>query len=286
MNPGHYTRKTGPYTVTALHDGTLAAPPGAVLLGITPEEAEALLAARFRGPGLLLHINAYLIQGEGRTILIDTGAGPNMGPTAGRMMPNLAAAGVLPSDVDTILLTHFHGDHSGGLVAADGMAIFPRAELLYAPEEAAFWFDDANAAAAPEAKRGAFAAAKAAAAPYRERMRAIGEDAAPGITRGPLPGHTPGHSGYQVGGELLIWGDIMHVPDIQAPRPTVGVGFDVDPALAIKTREDILAKAASERLLVAGMHMHFPGFTHVTKAAEGYALVPEAWSPGAYTSGH
>lgn len=276
MNPGHYTRTIGPYTVTALHDGTLQAP-ATILLGITPEAAETLLATRFRGPGLVLHVNAYLLQGEGRTILVDTGAGPNMGPTAGRMLANLRAAGVHPDAIDTILLTHFHTDHSGGLTTPEGNAVFPNAELLCAPEETAYWFDEANAAAAPEAKRGSFAAAKTAAAPYR--LRTIGADAAPHITRIPLPGHTPGHSGYLIASELLIWGDVMHVPDIQAQRPTVGVGFDVDPAQAIQTRETILAKAAAERLLVAGMHMHFPGFTHITKAPEGFSLTPEAWTP-------
>ena len=77
-NPGCYRRQIGPYTVTALNDGILQAPPAAVLLGIPPAEAEALLAARFRGPGLQIHVNAYLVRGEGRTVLIDTGTGGRM----------------------------------------------------------------------------------------------------------------------------------------------------------------------------------------------------------------
>ena len=281
-NPGHYSRRVGEFTVTALNDGFFEAPPGAILLGISTEDAEALLAARYRGPALLLHVNAYLVQGGGRTVLIDTGTGGQMGPTAGRLMQNLAAAGVQPDDVDAVLLTHFHGDHSGGLATADGQAVFPRAELLYPPADAAYWFDDAAQAAAPEAKRGAFTAARAAAAPYRERMRAVDGEAFPGVTRLPLPGHTPGHSGWQIGNgpdALLIWADIMHVPEVQGPRPTVGVGFDVDPAQAVETRQAILARAAGERLLIAGMHMHFPGFCHISKDGDGYAVIPEAWHP-------
>jgi glyoxylase-like metal-dependent hydrolase (beta-lactamase superfamily II) len=283
MNPGFYRRQVGAFTVTALHDGGLSAPPGAILLGITPEAAEALVAARFRGPGMQLYINTYLVQGEGRTLLIDTGAGTNMGPGAGKMMANLAAAGVAPGDIDAVLLTHFHGDHSGGLATAEGTAVFPNAELLYPPADAAYWFDPAAEAAAPEAKRGAFAAAKAAAAPYHDRMRGIEAEAFPGITRVPLPGHTPGHSGWMIGegpDALLIWGDIMHVPDIQAPHPEVGVGFDVDPALAIETRNAILARAADERLLIAGMHLHFPGFCHVARDGDAYSIIPEAWQSG------
>ena len=281
-NPGYYSRQIGPYTVTALNDGIFQVPPAAILLGISPEEADALSAARFRGPGLTLHVNGYLVRGEGRTILIDTATGGNMAPTARYFMPNLAATGVKPEQVDTVLLTHFHGDHIGGLATSGGESIFPRAELVYAPEEAAYWFDPAAEQAAPEAKRGAFAAARAAVAPYRTRTREVEGEALPGITRVPLPGHTPGHSGYRIGegaDALLIWGDIMHIPDIQAPRPTVGVGYDVDPAQATATRQSILAQAAAERLLIAGMHMHFPGFCHIATDGKGYAIIPDAWQP-------
>ena len=273
--PGHDSRPIGDRVVTALSDGRFETTPGNVLLGIGAEEAGALIAQAGRGPDLRIQINAYLVQGGGRTILIDTGTGGRMGPTAGQLLDNLAAAGVAPDQVDTILITHFHGDHTGGLLTADDQAAFPRAELLVPAEEAAYWLDAAEEAAAPDAKRPAFAAARAASAPYRSRMRIIGNEASPGIVRVPLPGHTPGHSGYLIADTLLIWGDIMHAPDVQAPRPDVGVGYDVDPVLAARTRHDILARAAAERLLVAGMHLHFPGFSRIARSGQGYTITPE-----------
>ena len=273
--PGFYRRRAGDFVVTVLNDGYLDAPL-AMMPNIAPEEASALLDARFHGPTPRLVIHGFLLQGAGRTVLIDTGAGANFGPSAGHLLKNLAAAGVRPGDIDLVLLTHFHGDHSGGLATPAGTAVFPKAELAFPAEEGAYWLDGPGTG-------DAFGAAKAAAAPYRARMRAIdGDEATPGVVRVPLPGHTPGHSGYRMGDgadSLLIWGDIMHVPDIQSARPDVVVGFDVDPVQAVATRRHVLELAADEKIAVAGMHLHFPAFARVARAGSGYELIPEQWVP-------
>ena len=120
--------------------------------------------------------------------------------------------------------------------------------------------------------------------PYFGRMRLIaGGEVFPGVTAIPATGHTPGHTMYliQSGGEsLLIWGDITHVPEIQIPRPEVTIAFDTDPAGAIASRKRALEMAASEKLLIAGMHLHFPAFSRLAKRGDGYVLVPEAWVHG------
>jgi len=101
------------------------------------------------------------------------------------------------------------------------------------------------------------------------------------VTAMPLPGHTPGHTGYLVsskGRSLLIWGDIVHVPDVQTRRPDAYMEPDTDPEGAVATRQRIFDMVASDRLLAAGMHMHFPGFLNLNRrAAGGYELVPELW---------
>lgn len=278
-NPGFYRRRAGAYVVTAISDGTMNQSTG-TLRGIDEAKAIALRVARFGARPPWGFINTYLLQGEGRTILIDTGAADGMGPTLGRLLPNLAAAGVQPGDIDLVLLTHFHPDHSAGLATKDGAAVFPNAGLSAAEAECAFWLDTDPGAV--EALRPYRAAARAAVAPYAARLARSGSAAVvPGVTPVPLPGHTPGHTGYRIGegtDAVLIWGDIMHQPDVQAPYPDVTVVYDIDPAQAVATRRSVLEMAVAERLTVAGMHLHFPGFSHIERAGDGYVVVTEPWS--------
>ena len=279
-NPGFHRKAFGGATVTALSDGYLTLPNEA-LLGIAPGEAKALRDAAFRGAQPRSSVNAFLVQSGGRTVLVDTGAGNKAYPTLGRLRDSMAAAGVSPGDVDAVLLTHMHIDHWGGLTDAAGAAAFPRAEVVLAAAEAGHWLDAATMAAAPDDAKPRFAGAQAAVAPYRDRMRTFeGTDPVLGLTPVPLPGHTPGHTGYLLdggGARLLIWGDVMHVPDVQASRPEVGIGFDSDPAQAAASRRRALDMAADGGLMVTGMHLHFPGFAHVARAGDAYALVPELW---------
>lgn len=281
QSSGFYRRRVGDVVVTAINDGAFDLPLGA-MRGIDPENASAMLQEAFRAPTQRTSVNAFLIQGNGATVLIDTGAGGAMGPTLGHLQARLAAAGVTPGDVDAVLMTHLHVDHVGGLASPAGTAIFPKAELVIAQDEADFWLSEAAAAAAPDDSKPSFTGAQAAAAPYRSRLRLFsGTDVAPGIQAHPLPGHTPGHTGYLVtsgDAALLIWGDVLHFQDVQLRRPEVGMVFDTDPEEAMRSRLRVLDMAAQDRLMVAGMHLHFPAFSHVRKLPEGYALVPDAWS--------
>ncbi len=277
--PGIYRKRFGDRVVTTISDGGMPADP-AMLQNIALAESLAILDAARRPAPLMTAVNVFVIQSAGQTILVDAGAGTLMVPTTGRMMGNLAAAGIAPGDVDAVLMTHLHIDHVGGLLDAGGAPAFPNADLLIPQGEADFWFDDAQEAAAPEAKRPGFALARRMTAPYGARVKLFADAPAPGIEAIALPGHTPGHTGYALGSgadRLLIWGDVMHAPEIQARRPAAAVPFDVDPALALATRKAILARAAEERLLVAGMHMHFPAFQYVVADGDGYALRPIPW---------
>ena len=280
--PGMIHRRVGEIVVTALSDGYLDGSL-AVLRNIGQDDAAAMLRAAFRPVPRRTSVNCYLVRTAGRTILIDTGCGNAMSPTVGKLVENLAAAGVEPGAVDTILLTHMHGDHSNGLLDQSGQPQFPNATIRMHADEWTYWSDAANAAEVERSGNGVayFDMARRQMAPYLARLSLFHTgEVAPGITAVPLPGHTPGHTGYRIqsGPEsLLIWGDIAHVPDIQIPRPEVTVIYDVDPVQAAASRRAILAESAETQQLVAGMHLHFPGYAHIARHGDNFHLVPEPW---------
>jgi glyoxylase-like metal-dependent hydrolase (beta-lactamase superfamily II) len=261
----------------------------AVIQNIMAEDAAQMLRDAFRPVPRRTAVNCFLIHSGGKLALVDNGCGDAMAATGGKLFENLAAAGVRPGQVDLVLQTHCHPDHSNGLSDAQGNRLFPKAELVMHAAELAFWHDDAAMAKADETSRARnFQAARDQVAPYRKAgaVRTFeGGEVLPGVTAMPFPGHTPGHTGYLIasgGDSLLIWGDIIHVPEIQIPRPEVTMAFDIDPAQAEATRRRVFDMVAAEKLAFAGMHMHFPGAGHLTRRdGGGYALVPEYWSQSA-----
>ena len=234
-------------------------------------------------PKVRIGVTMFAIRGAGRTILVDAGSGTTMGPTCGRLPESLAAAGIEPGDVDAILLTHIHPDHSNGLTGDDGVALFPRAEVVVHAVELAHWFDDAAMANADDRTRVRyFEAARFRLPPYRDRTRVfqVGE-VLPGIMGVPSPGHTPGHCAYRIrsgGEEMIVWGDTVHVPELQVPRPDVTMLYDYDGPLAAASRRQIFEMAVRDRLVIGGMHLHFPGFARLAQDGAGYRLQTEPWA--------
>ncbi len=280
--PGVYRHKIGDIVVTAISDGHVNAA-YEMMRGITPVEAQKILLDSFRPAPPRISVNCFVIHSAGRVALIDTGCGTTMGDQLGLLPANLALAGVAAGDIDTVILTHMHPDHSNGLTTKAGVADFPTAELVVSETDVRHWHDDAAANAASQRHRERFFfGAREQIKPYWDRRRdAVGE-VFPGVSALALPGHTPGHTGYMIssGSEsLLVWGDIVHLPDVQVERPEVFVDPDSDPAAAVATRRRVFDMVATDRLLVAGMHMHFPGFLNLASTThQGYRLVPETWN--------
>jgi glyoxylase-like metal-dependent hydrolase (beta-lactamase superfamily II) len=277
-----YPRKVGDLEVVAISDGSFTFP-GPLFVNIAPEEVEAALTAAFLDPTVPtpIGVTAHLVRGGGHTMLIDTGAAGVFGPGLGRLPSTLAALGVPPEDVDTVLLTHMHADHIAGLLPAEAPA-FPSATIHVNEPDLAFWTDESIAAKAPEGFRGMFTLARAVAAAYGDRIQPFTGEAevVPGVTAQALPGHTVGHTGYRLASgdaEIVVFGDAVNSAAVQFAHPEAGLVFDTDPALAAETRARFLDMLATDRLLVAGTHMPYPGIGHVARSGDAYAWVPEDW---------
>lgn len=271
-------QQIGEFSITAISDGYLSASLD-LLSNIDVMDASKLQQDAGVNDPSSIHINCYLVRGRGRTILIDAGAG-GFKHWGGKLKAHLALAGVQLSDIDTILLTHAHPDHVGGLLDASGEATFPDAQLVVHQHEVAFWEDDGNLSRASERARGNFLFARKVFEKYREKMRLFTEnEVLPGICAMPLPGHTAGHSGYRIesaGRSLLIWGDIVHFPQIQIARPDVSIAFDQDPLLSAETRSILLDVVSSDNILIAGMHLGELGFAYIQRKGNLYRIVYEA----------
>jgi glyoxylase-like metal-dependent hydrolase (beta-lactamase superfamily II) len=223
-----------------------------------------------------------------KLVLIDSGLGPaTFEQTKGQLgqgHANLAAAGIDRNAVDTVLISHFHGDHIGGLLAADGKPAFPNAEVLLPATEWAHWMDDARMNAAPEAARGAFANVRRVFGALGKSVSQYqaGKEIAPGITAIATPGHTPGHTSHLVtsgSGRLLVQADVTAGPALLfVVNPGWHASFDTDGALAEQTRRKLYDMASTEKVLVTGYHIPFPAAGHIAKEGDGYRFTPIAWN--------
>jgi glyoxylase-like metal-dependent hydrolase (beta-lactamase superfamily II) len=285
--PGYYRMQLGQFEVTALYDGAIELDT-MLLKNVSAADLQRLLARMFVGnPKMQTAVNAYLINTGDHLVLVDTGAGKLFGPSLGYIAQNMKSAGYEPAQVDTVIITHMHGDHIGGLIDADGQPRFPKAKIFVSQTESDFWLSQKNAESAPVKAQPFFKMARDAAAPYvnsgQWQTFPEGGVIVPGIQAVKANGHTPGHTAYAVeseGRKLLIWGDLVHAHGVQFARPGVSIDFDIDQKQAIATRRSIMKTVAADKSLAAGMHLPFPGIGHVRADGKGsYSWVPIEFAP-------
>ncbi len=279
--PGFYRLKVGDLEVTALFDG--AAVFDAHWLNGTKATMDGVVNALQEDPRLLdVSDEGFLVNTGKQRILVDAGAGTWWGGgVLGRLEASLRSAAYTPEEIDIVLITHLHSDHVGGLTTQDGKRVFPNADVYVAKAESDFWLSTEIAAKAPKDVQPFFQSARAIAAPYIKAGKwhtlSGSEPIVDGMQLVPLPGHTPGHTGYEFsskGQKILFCGDIVHAQRVQLQHPEVTAVFDIDQNAAAATRLQLLPKLAREDVLIAGPHMPFPALGRLRKEGSGYSWVP------------
>ena len=281
--PGFYRTMLGDFEITALSDGTIALDVAKLLAEPAAKTDAALAKAFVHGP-LETSVNAYLVNTGTKLVLIDAGAGTLFGPTLGKLLASLKAAGYQPEQIDDIFVTHMHPDHVGGL-SANGVRVFPNATLHADKRDSDFWLSQANLDQAPADSKGFFQGAMASVNPYvaagkYQPFETEGEPV-PGVRTLASVGHTAGHTSYLVeskGQRLLVIGDLIHVAAVQFADPGVTIAFDSDAKAAALSRTAVFRMAATDGALVGAAHLQFPGLGHLRAAGPSWQWVPVNYS--------
>ena len=286
QGPGVYRYRLGDIELTALYDGVWYLPiDDKFVRNANGADVNAALAAAYLPPNVLpISFTALLVNTGGKLVLIDAGTAGQIADTAGFMNANLAAAGIAPDAVDTIVISHFHPDHIDGMKTKDGDKVFAKAEILVPEPEWMFWMDDGNMSRAEGAVHRYFLNARRIFKDIAGEVRRFkpGAEVAPGIVSIPAYGHTPGHTAFGIysgSQSMLAMSDTARNPYLFVRHPEWQPIFDMDGLLAAKTRVVMLDRVATDRMLVEAYHFPFPACGHIARAGTGYELVPMLWQP-------
>lgn len=284
QNAAIYRLRLGAFEVTALSDGSFALPSALLATNLTEAELKEFIKANYIGTDTFrLQINVILVNTGDRKVLIDAGAGGARQPTTGRLIASLQAAGIEPTAVDIVVLTHAHPDHFWGAVDTKaGTLRFPNARYVISDREWDFWSDPERYGSLPEFFRALVPNTQAAFKLIADRTTRIkaGTEILSGIATLESHGHTPGHMCVQLasGGEQAVFiGDAITHMLISFAHPDWRPGYDLDRDQAARARRRLLDQAATDRILVLGYHFPFPGVGNVAREGAAFRWVPEHW---------
>ena len=261
----------GDYVVTVVSDGRFGL--DTTILGTNAEEGavDALLAANGLPTGTLPNAIQFLLVNTGDDlVLLDTGRGAN-----GAGMAALNALGVASEDIGTVVISHMHGDHIGGLVT-DGAANFANAQVMFPQPEWDFLQENSG----NENLQNTLATLQVLSDGDQLSFYADEDEVVSGIQAIATHGHTPGHMSFLIdsnGDQLLNLVDSVLNNVTAVQRPDWHLRFDSIPELAVESRLAILDRAASDQLHVFGYHFSFPGLGFVVPAEENWRFVPGAF---------
>lgn len=214
---------------------------------VFPDVSDALIDSLSLQNGIPASISTFLVETNGIRILFDTG----IGAPDSRLLIGLKSLGIEPADIKYLYLTHFHGDHIGGMMKGDSV-VFPNAEIYASQTEYDAWLK-------MPADRNAQVVKTMDAYKSRLHLFEFGDTLPGNIVTMNAVGHTPGHTVFQAG-KLLVIGDLIHGAAFQIEHPEICASFDMDKEAAVKSRKQYLQYAKDNRLTMAGMHLPAPAF--------------------------
>ncbi|MEL7175580.1 MAG: MBL fold metallo-hydrolase [Pseudomonadota bacterium] len=261
----------GDFKVVTLLDGSRSAenPQETFGMNVSPEEFQTVSEANFiPSDSGQFFFTPTLVDTGAERILFDTGLGQ------GGLQSALSQAGYAPADITTVVITHMHPDHIGGMMS-DGAATFPNARYITGSAEYNFW-------SAMEAGNRVGDMVASNVTPLAEQMTFVddGASVASGVTAMATFGHTPGHMGYMLesgGRQLFLMADMANHYVWSLAYPDWEVRFDMDKEAAAATRRRVLGMLAADKIATIGYHMPFPAAGFVDTREDGFRYVPVSY---------
>jgi glyoxylase-like metal-dependent hydrolase (beta-lactamase superfamily II) len=263
--------KHGKFECMVVSDGNAFVPASLLFASAPGDILKQRLSDYNLKPGKIFGpLNCLVVNTGDHMVLVDTGLGhlaariPN-GKKGGKLLRNLKAAGIKPEDIDTVIITHYHSDHIGGISDKKGKPTFPNATYFFWKSE---W----------EYTVGLHQLLKKKLMSVQDRAEFLDEETEiiPGIKAIATPGHTPGHfilSIYSEEKEMLYISDLIaHSLHIEFPGLTMSHEYDQEQA--VNSRRTILEKAVKEKILIHAFHQDFPGLGYVVQGEKGWTWQP------------
>lgn len=288
-NAGFFKFKKGEFEFLSVTDGHSKFTPVQRVFAplANREDVCKLLSDNFQPDDSIdIAYNTLVMKKEEEVIIFDTGCGHNFGPDSGRLAENLSSAGIEPSAVTSVFLTHAHPDHVGGLTDNDGKLIYHNATVYICKAEYDFWTSDKPDFSKCKADQGFIDMMIGIA---RRNLQAVHNklsffddgDVLFGCVKAQIiPGHTPGHTISHIStidDELIHMGDIAHDATLLFSNPEWGVVLDTDFEATGIARRKTLSELAKSRKQIFSYHLPWPGIGHIREKGTRFEWIAQTF---------